>query len=168
MEIIRDKILDGEGMFTIACDHFAQWVQYRRSLEAFKNMNRPKRNWKTIVIVLWGRTGVGKSRFVHDQIQDSTFWSPGDYLWFDGYTGQDIVLFDDYRGEYKLQMLLKLCDRYPMSVPIKGGFTEWSPKKIYITSNINPCQWYKEADAFSLSAMFRRFSTIHACFDNIY
>lgn len=168
MQQIKVKIENGESMTIIASEHFSKWVQYRRSFEAYATMLRQKRNWKTIVIVLWGKTGVGKSRFVHDQIQDSTFWSPGDYLWFDGYCGQDIVLFDDYRGEYKLQMLLKLCDRYPMSVPIKGGFTEWAPRKIYITSNINPALWYKEADSYSLAAMFRRFTNVHAIFEDLY
>lgn len=99
---------------------------------------------------------------------DSPFWQPGDYKWFDGYVGQPIVIIDDYRGEYPLQLLLKLLDRYQMSVPVKGGFTEWLPKKVYITSNIHPNEWYPNADRFSIAAMFRRLHLIESVFDSLY
>lgn len=165
---IKDKIESGAKEAEIADQHFAQWVVYRRSFQAYATLLARKRNWETKVHVFWGKTGTGKTRFVMDQVQDSDIWIPGDYKWFDGYTGQKIVLFDDYRGEYALQMLLKLLDRYPMSVPIKGGFTEWSPTKIYITSNCHPNDWYPLSDRFSVGAMFRRFSLVESCFENIY
>lgn len=91
---------------------------------------------------------------------DSTFWSPGDFQWFDGYNEQPIVIIDDYRGEYPVPMFLKLLDRYPMQVPIKGGFVNWSPKKIYITSNVEPRHWYNEVDGRSLAAISRRFTEV--------
>ena len=31
-----------------------------------------------------------------------------------------------------------------MKVPNKGGFAEWGPKEIYITSNKHVWEWYKE------------------------
>lgn len=168
LEAIKDKIESGASELDIAEQHFSQWVVYRRSFQAYATLMARKRNWKTQTHVYWGKTGTGKTRFAWDQVMDSTIWSPGDYKWFDGYAGQDIVIFDDYRGEYPLQMLLKLLDRYPMQVPIKGGFAEWSPKKIYITSNTHPNDWYPMADRYSVAAMFRRFTLLEAVFDNLY
>lgn len=165
---IKSKIEEGIKEVDIAEQHFSQWVVYRRSFQAYATLLARRRNWNTKVHVFWGKTGTGKTRFVMDQIQDSDLWTPGDYKWFDGYHGQKIVLLDDYRGEYKLQMLLKLLDRYPMQVPIKGGFTQWSPTKVYITSNCHPNDWYPLADRYSISAMFRRFSLVESCFENIY
>jgi hypothetical protein len=118
-------------------------------------------------IVLWGRTGTGKTRFCYEQIKDSTYWSPGDYQWFDGYEGQRIVIIDDYRGEYPLPLFLKLLDRYPMRVPVKGSFVEWCPKKIFITSNIEPAHWY-QTDYESNCAMLRRLNTIHNITSDLY
>lgn len=165
---IKDMIKDGASELEIAEDHFKQWVVYRRSFTAYRSLLSTSRSWPTKVHVIWGKTGTGKTRYVWDQVMDSSAWTPGDFKWFDGYTGQRIAIFDDYRGEYPLQMLLKLCDRYPMQVPIKGGFVEWKPTKIYITSNINPSYWYPNADRYSLAAMFRRFSRVDSVFEDLY
>jgi hypothetical protein len=165
---IKKKIDEGASELEIADQHFAKWVVYRRSFQAYSTLIASKRNFMTKTHVYWGKTGTGKTRFCYNQVMDEECWSPGDYKWFDGYRGQPIVILDDFRGEYKLQMLLKLLDRYPLQVPIKGGFTEWKPRKVYITSNIHPNDWYPLADRYSLSAMFRRFSLVQACFNSIY
>lgn len=162
-------LLDGGATVDdIADSHFSKWVVYRKSFTAYATRLIPDRDWKTHVTVLWGTTGTGKTRFVHDQIHDSTFWTPGDYQWFDGYKGQDIVLFDDFRGEYPLALLLRLLDRYPMSIPIKGGFTKWAPRKIYITSNEPPRNWYPTAQFRSMGALLRRIEVTHEVAENIY
>jgi len=45
-----------------------------------------------------------------------------------------MAVFDDFRaGEIKFNWLLRLLDRYHLNVPIKGGFTAWTPKYIFIT-----------------------------------
>lgn len=168
LQEIKEAIDNGANELDIAENYFSRWVVYRRSFQAYATLTSSRRAWMTQVHVFWGKTGTGKTRFVYDQLMDSTFWSPGDYKWFDGYRGQDIVLLDDYRGEYPLQLLLKLCDRYPMQVPIKGGFVEWRPRKIYITSNIHPNDWYPNSDRFSVGAMFRRFTKVEAVFESLY
>lgn len=48
------------------------------------------------------------------------------------------MLLDDYRGGAQDSMILKLLDIYPLQVPVKGGFVDWSPDRIFITSNISP------------------------------
>lgn len=168
LQEIKKDISQGLTEKEIADKYFEKWVVYRRSFQRYAALCAQDRAWQTIVHVYWGKTGTGKTRFVMDQIMDSPFWSPGDYKWFDGYEGQPIVILDDYRGEYQLQMLLKLLDRYPMQVPVKGGFTTWCPKKVYITSNVHPNDWYKEADRYSVSALFRRLHLIEAVFDPLY
>lgn len=165
---IKDLLDKGASQAVIAEQHFSKWVVYRRSFQAYTALKMKDRYFKTIVIVLWGLTGTGKTRYVWDQVQDRTIWCPGDYQWFDGYEGQDIVLLDDYRGEYAIQMLLKLLDRYPMSVPVKGSFRKWSPKKIYITSNLDPHGWYPDAHHESIKAMFRRFTAVEHIMENLY
>lgn len=165
---IQDLLDGGATCDDIADSHFTKWVVYRRSFADYAARQIPERSWKTHVTVLWGLTGTGKTRFVHDQIMDSTFYQPGDYQWFDGYTGQDIVLFDDYRGEYELPMLLRLLDRYPLRLPIKGGFTKWAPKKIYITSNQKPMFWYPNHDMASINALLRRIEYIEEVNEDLY
>lgn len=144
---------------SISDEHFSAFIKYRRSIEAYIGLHSDKRNWITEVIVLWGATGTGKTRRVYED--NENVWSYPGSGWFDGYRGNDVVLFDDFSGsEFKIGYLLKLLDRYPMDVPIKGGFVNWKPQKIYITSNLNPALWYSGAYPEHQLALQRRFTTI--------
>lgn len=168
LEKVQEEIDAGTSIDKIAETHFSLWCQYRRSFQAYADRQSPKRNWKTIVVVLWGDTGTGKTRFCHEQAQGRTLWISGDYQWFDGYNGQDVVLLDDYRGEYPVQLFLKLTDRYRMSVPIKGGFVNWCPKKIYITSNVDPSTWYQNCGSRTHEAFMRRLTVVNFINKSIY
>lgn len=167
LEEIQEKLDSGVTTTEIAETHFSKWVVYRRSFEAYAARKIVPRRWKTQVHIYWGPTGTGKTRFCQDQVMDSKFWSPGDYKWFDGYSEQEIVIIDDFRGEYPLPLLLKLLDRYPMQVPVKGGFANWNPRKVYITSNVNPNLWY-DSDEWSRAALKRRFTNVEYVLDPLY
>lgn len=160
---VKEAIDAGATESVIADNFFGQWVRYSKSFKEYRALKASiPRSWKTKVFILWGNTGTGKTRFVHDQVgTNQELYSPGDYEWFDGYRGQEIVLFDDFRGEYPVQFLLKLLDRYPMQVKIKGSFTEWCPRKVYITSNVNPLDWYTDIDSRTRAALLRRIDNSH-------
>lgn len=125
-------------------------------------MHSSMRKYPPSVVVYWGATGTGKTKSVWDNLTsyDDLWQYPGSG-WFDGYVGQKLVLFDDFNGgELKLTMLLKVLDRYPMQVPVKGGFANWCPKEIYITSNIDPNNWFPNANAEHVRALKRRFTNV--------
>nr|QTE03441.1 MAG: replication-associated protein [Tarsiger cyanurus CRESS-DNA-virus sp.] len=75
--------------------------------------------------------------------------------WWDGYTGQSSVVIDDFYGWIKYDELLKICDRYPHKVEIKGGYEEFTSKNIFITSNEPVDNWYKFPN-YNPAAIFRR------------
>lgn len=53
--------------------------------------------------------------------------------------GQKVAIFDDFRPWWcRFDYLLRLLDRYPMQVPVKGGFVNWVPEHIIITA---PQRW---------------------------
>jgi len=158
---IYELIRGGANATDIANQFPSQFIRYRRSILDCIADQAPERNWECNVIVLWGRTGTGKTRKVFDAHESKDIYvHPGD-AWFNGYEGQDIVLFDDYSGsEFKLSYLLKLLDRYKMKVPVKGGYVQWKPRTIYITSNKDPADWYRNALEEHRNAMFRRIKTI--------
>lgn len=61
--------------------------------------------------------------------------SKGAQLWFDGYLGESVAVFDDFRPWWcRFDYLLALLDRYPIRVPVKGGFVNWIPEIIIITT----------------------------------
>lgn len=156
---VQEAIRSGASIGTIRDEYFGTWCRYNRAIERYYLEIQPRRDWCTEVIVYWGETGTGKSRAVHEYANDSRtdLYSHTGTDWFDGYSGQDLVLFDDFGGhEFKLTYLLKLLDRYPMLVPIKGGFVNWIPKKIFITSNKPVSEWYLNATSEHRAALKRR------------
>lgn len=134
-------------------------MRYRRSIHSYRNLHGKRRNWLCSVIVYWGRTGSGKTRSVTENSNE--LWVYPGNGWFDGYDGQEQVLFDDFSGsEFKISYLLKLLDRYPMQVPIKGDFAHWVPQEIYITSNLDPDMWFPNAHSEHVAALRRRFTNV--------
>lgn len=161
LESLVARISEGATSKEIATEFPGQYIRYRNAINAHIADQLGERQWESDVRVLWGRTGTGKTRKVFDSHERSTIYvHPGD-SWFNGYEGQEVALFDDFNGsEFKLAYFLKILDRYPMKVPIKGGFVNWLPKIIYITSNKDPADWYRNALPEHRDAMFRRIKTI--------
>lgn len=161
LALLVERIRDGASQKEVEVEFPGQFLRYRTNILASIRERIEPRNWQSQVIVLWGKSGAGKTRTVFDYHAIEDIWVHGSGKWFDGYNGQPVALFDDYTGsEFKLGFLLKLLDRYPMRVEVKGGFVQWVPKKIYFTSNKDPKLWYPNVSDEHQAALFRRFTTI--------
>ena len=68
-----------------------------------------------------GPSGTGKSRFVAARWPDA-FWKAPESKWWDGYSGQETVVLDDFK-DYAMPLveLQRLLDWYPLWVEVKGG-----------------------------------------------
>lgn len=161
LDVVFERVKAGATRTEIRDEFFKTYAKYHRAIDKLISDTAPVRTWETEVIVYWGKTGTGKTRQVYRFHKlEEIYVHPGD-SWFDGYDGHPIVLFDDFSGgEFKLTYLLKLLDRYPMQVPIKGSFVNWVPKKIYITSNKNPEDWYPAAYSEHRAALKRRLKVV--------
>lgn len=140
------------------------YVKFSRGFEALAAATPMRPREAPEVIVLYGPTGTGKTKYFFDTAPIDESWTLPitSGLWFDGYDSQPHVLLDDFAGrasKMELAHLLRLLDRYPLRVPVKGGFTVWSPTTIYITTNIHPEDWYDYSDRQEhYNALFRRFT----------
>lgn len=153
-----DMIKKKRSWKEIAEEHPGTFVRCHRGLKEFKRVVLDeKRSWVMEVNVYHGSAGTGKTRKAYEQ--HPLLYSKPDGMWFDGYDGQEAVLFDDFTGDIPLGQMLKLLDRYPMQVPVKGSFVEWVPKVIYITSNLSPEEWYPMATPEQHRALARRITT---------
>lgn len=150
LEGIRDEIKEGHSELQIAEDHFAIWVRHHKAFQRYAQLRIESRSWITELYILWGAPGTGKTRHVYDLYgKDCVYDWPrtGDRhgaIWVDGYDGRrhSVVLIDDFYGWLPLHLLLRIADRYPMQLPVKGGFVQFVPKTIYITSNKPWTDWY--------------------------
>lgn len=140
---IQSKLSEGHSHLIeeIADNEFDLWVRYYRAFEKYLLMKTPVRSWKTNVHVLQGPTGTGKSKWAMDNFP-SAYWKQRSN-WWDGYVGQESVVLDEFYGWLPFDLLLRLCDRYPLMVETKGGQTQFAAKTIVITTNMLPCNWYK-------------------------
>lgn len=161
LDAIREAIAEGATETDIRDSFFGSYLRYERVICKVIAQYQTPRTWETNVIVLWGKTGTGKTRSVWDYHSLNDIYVHTGTEWFNGYSGQPIVLFDDFNGsEFKLAYFLRLLDRYPMQVQIKGGYVNWVPKTIYITSNKNPTEWYSNCHEEQRQALFRRLKEI--------
>ncbi len=93
-----------------------------------------------VVFWLWGPTGSGKTRWVHDresQLDDVSFQQKGTFII--GYNHAPAALIDDFRvAGVDISLLLRILDRYHITVSVKGGEAQWNPARIYVTSPHRP------------------------------
>lgn len=117
------------------------WARSYRALSQYRLITVPERSWEMEVVVIYGPTGTGKSRLACEE-------NPGCYWkqrgkWWDNYISQEVVVLDEFYGWLSWDVLLRMCDRYPMLVETKGGQTQFAAKKIIFTTNSEPCTWYE-------------------------
>lgn len=95
-----------------------------------------------IVIWAYGPTGSGKTRTFFDTIEDGVPVNISNGF-FNGYKGENAVILDDFRHD-KLPFaeLLRILDRYPHTVNVKGSSLPWNARLIYITSPCHPKDCY--------------------------
>lgn len=113
------------------------------------------------VQVYWGTTGTGKSRQAWQEAGLDAYPKDPNTKWWCGYRGQTHVIMDEFRGLISISNMLRWLDRYPVCVEIKGGQTVLKATKIWITSNVDPRDWYPELDEQTKDALLRRLNITH-------
>lgn len=145
-------------------------IRYSRGITFLRTLYTHTRDTSKPPLVLWfwGRTGTGKTQTAWELCKDhpghsDTFpWiSSGSLRWFAGYDGQPCAIFDDLRTNHTdFAMLLRLLDRYPMSVEFKGGNTDWAPDVIVVTAPMDPrTMWNLRTDE-QLGQLERRITRV--------
>lgn len=151
LDEVKEKLKRGVTMSDIAEDHFESWVKYHKSFKEYKNLVAIKRNWAMDLIFFIGPSGSGKTRAAVELAGDSVYSKPPG-PWWDNYNGEHTVLWDEFYGHsYPFTQLLQVVDRYAMQVPFKGGFHQFSSKRIIFTSNQEPKDWYNAERTHQMS-----------------
>lgn len=138
LQNIMKKLTDNEQIGNIL-QEIPQSIKYIGHMEKAKvYLSKPALR-DISVEYIHGKPGTGKSRMVYEKIQHYSYYTPlitETQIWFDGYQGEDILWLDDIDiSKYPREFILRLLDRYPLKLPIKGGSVNANYTKVYITSN---------------------------------
>lgn len=156
------NVMLSRGMDAAVAEHPTQYARYFRGLQFVESVLRPPppRNKKSHVFVVCGEHGINKTRTVIELSDGDYFMKPRGE-WWQNYKQQKWVLIDDFTGWMHYDEILRLCDRYKMQVPIKGGYLEFNSDVIVITSNRHYSTWWPEEYIHGMGAFERRI----CCFD---
>jgi hypothetical protein len=95
------------------------------------------------VIYISGPTGTGKTRSLYE-IYGAKAYKITDYEKgpFDNYNGEEIIILEEFRGDFTIKFMLQLLDRYPMQLPCRYA-NKWACyTKVFILSNIDIDEQY--------------------------
>lgn len=166
LKSVTDAIATGSvTVDSLAVENPTLYHQYARTLHKCEDIALRKRFRTDMAETIWycGPTGVGKSHKAFEGYHPDThyLWKD-DKGWQDGYTGQETVIINDFRGSIPYNQLLQMCDKWPYTVPRRGR--EPAPflaKKIIITSSQAPDQVYHGvAMNDSLDQLLRRITVV--------
>ena len=93
--------------------------QYGRTLDRLEGilLRKKYRSWMTKGFWYTGPSGAGKSHRVFEGYDPDTHYVKNlNEDWWDGYKGQEIVIFNEFRGQITMSELLDLCDKWPKTV----------------------------------------------------
>jgi hypothetical protein len=172
---VKRRLDEGEHHLDIAQDpecfntvrqssrFFSEYSQHVRHKRLCLDRTPPK------VYIRYGTTGTGKTCWLDEQfgLTGWVFAPSNTGQWFDG-CDSDVVLFDDIEASSFLSVsqFLKLTDKYPQRVPIKGGFITWKPKVIVFTSNLPWESFFIGVDPAHHAAVQRRVYQIARVYKN--
>lgn len=117
------------------------------NLEVVRQMVREEqfRNvWRNLMVTyVWGDTGTGKTRGIMEKYGYDKVYRVTDYSHpFDGYMGEEVILFEEFRSSLQLGDMLKYLDGYPVVLPCRYANKQACFTKVYICSNIPLAKQY--------------------------
>jgi len=159
---IARELTEGKSLLDVATMMPSDFMKYHGGIKAYHTLihSNPRVISVDPIVYWWyGPTGVGKSRKAFE-----TF--PSAYIkmnnhWWDGYIGQKEVVFDDYRPSLcTFQEFLRIIDRYPMRVEVKGSSIELSANVFVVTTTSRPEVLWNGRTEEALNQLIRRIGTI--------
>lgn len=162
-----DLALAGAGLKDICDADPSSFLRYHSGYQKIQRLSVKPRNFAPKVVICYGESGTGKSSYIMrngvgpDEPYQAKWPGRSGKWWWDNYEGQETVCLDEFRHQIKYSNMLTLIDRHQWKEETKGGHVQIVAKKIFITTNIHPKNWYPGVqDKSALKRRFIDFCTI--------
>ena len=123
-------------------------------------------NRKIEVWYIFGASGTGKTRGIYERhdakdICRITNYRNGRGISFDGYTGQDVLVFEEFHSQIPIEDMLNYLDIYPLSLPARYSDRVACYTRVHITSNLPLEKQYRNVQWDSLETWRAFIRRIH-------
>ena len=162
MSNLRDQVVSGDiTVDEIVMLHSDIFHQYGRTLSKIEDLCMRKlfRTKMTKCIWYYGKTATGKSHMAFNNFHPDTHYVwKNDKSWQDGYTQQETVIINDFRGEISYNEFLQLIDKWPFYVSRRGREPmPFTSKLVVVTSSLSPEEIYnRRVEEDSIAQLKRR------------
>lgn len=163
---VSEMVRENRSIRDVAMAEPTSWIKYHQGIRSLHNLfQKPAERPGIRVLVLYGVAGSGKSRSAYRLLPDA-YWVPksgnGSTYMF-GYAGERDIILDDFTGDIPYGMLLRMLDRYPLSINCQGTNSPFRGERFIITSNFHPSEWYRYDDSnnrMNYAAVLRRLNYV--------
>jgi len=156
-ESLKQAILAGQQTEKIMLDHFELAVRHGHHVQRMINiLQKPPARRPVTNLCIWGDSGSGKTSWIYETFDADDVYMKDKSKWWDGYTGQKVVVYDDFYGNIKVGEVLNLIDVYRVQVETKGGTVFLRNSVNIFTSNEPPENWYVHIPQKVQEALQRR------------
>ncbi|UOK21046.1 replication associated protein [Chifec virus UA13_101] len=136
---------------------YPTYIRYKKTFDAMIPMDKeplsePRGVW------VYGAPGIGKDSAVIEKYKP---YVKSHNKWWDGYNGEDTILFSDFDKHccvWAASLLKIWTDRYEFRGEVKNGFVSVHPKQFFVTSNYCIDNLF---DGVLLDALKRRFKQVN-------
>lgn len=137
---LREMILNGKSNAEIYNSN-ANFMKYADNIDRVRNdllSDKYKDEWRNLeVCYIHGQTGAGKTRTVMEQWGYRNVCRVTDYMHpFERYNNHDVIVFEEFRSDLKIQDMLNYLDGYPLTLPSRYSNKQACYHYVYIISNI--------------------------------
>lgn len=113
----------------------------------------------------FGATGTGKTRAASEVFRadpKNVYWWSYDNGWWDSYTGQKTIIFNELRT-FPYATMLEITDMHPCNLPRRGrARVPCMAERIIVTSSLRPEEVYNNLSANDkIEQLLRRFKLFH-------
>jgi len=177
---LRSRLDEGASLAVVSHEFFGDFLRYGRGIAAYKNLHARPRDFKTLVILVVGPSGVGKSFFARRFLAPSLAFAlsgtardvytvappKGSGLYWDNYTGQSVTVIDEFDGYYMTPTFFnQLADAYEHSVPVHGqSNVQFTSRVLIVVSNYLPKFWWKKRSSDQVFQTTRRLDLVFPFF----
>ncbi len=139
---LAKRVREGATDDILADESPTTFIRYHKGLNAYRFAINESHTGERQVIWLWGDSGTGKTHLAWSGRTSKELYPVASFVksavWFDGYRNQSSILIDNLTTDCPWTTLMKVLDKFPSFIPVKGAFVHSTWETVYVTSIMSP------------------------------